>query len=148
MDVLLEVKKLVYPEMDRIELKLHSNRVYDPQGTKEDEIAPLVSVYNYRDELGVGHLRGRIFVFTTNICEPPTIGVTNDNTCFYIQTEIPDENKNKTPEYYRLWYFDLKIPTGYMVYQICVFNILADPKTSRGTVTTVQSTTPPPPPMS
>ncbi len=117
---------------------------------KGNEIAPLVSAEQYikpldplatvESAVNVNVLKVRILVFASNKLTAPIIGVTDNYTTFYIQE---GSSGNGDGSKYNLYYFHFDLETGYPVNQITVFNNISDPKTSRGTVTTVQSTTPP-----
>lgn len=116
------------------------------------EIAPLVSAECYPGTIllndvpiAVTMLRVRIMVFVNSADQEPVVGVTDDNTCFYIQTSPPKVPNNvaEGQATYNMYYIHFNRVVEFPLTQITVFNNLSDPKTSRGTVTTVQSTTPP-----
>lgn len=115
---------------------------YPIESDPTKEVAPLVTADNYT-WADKAHLRVRIIVFSSSLYLEPIIGVTNNNSFFYIQEGDKVQPDIPVPAPYNVYYFHVELITDYLVNEITVFNNLADPKTSRGTVTTVQSTTPP-----
>lgn len=133
--VIIEVRQLEFKPVQLIP-KTHM------EGDPETERAPLVTADNYTLD-GQAHLKVRIVVFSSSIYSEPIIGVTNNNSFFYIQEGPKVEPAEWNPVPYNVYYFEFELKTNYLVNEITVFNNFSDPKTSRGTVTTVQSTTPP-----
>lgn len=92
-------------------------------------IAPLVSAVYINDAVNF-----RIVVFIdSNNTKAPTFGVDSNNTDFYLEYDSREE----VPKSYTAWYIDVFYTCKY-VDKVTVYNQDTDPKTSRGTVTTVQ----------
>ena len=109
--------------------KLPASLVKAPIEDFSKPIAPLVSVEYIKDAVNF-----RIVVFIdSNNTKAPTFGVASNDTDFYLQYD----SKEEVPKSYTAWYIDVFYTSEY-VDKVTVYNQDTDPKTSRGTVTTVQ----------
>lgn len=100
--------------------------------------APMVSAF-YDESIKGIHFR--ISFFSSGGQEEPIIAVAENNTDFYILyqegTVLPAAC---------VWYFEFVYPCEY-IDRVTVYNHYIDPKTSRGTITIVQSAEPPRKPL-
>lgn len=98
-------------------------------------IAPLTTIVALEDEDKNLSLFFRIVVFIdSENHEPPTFGVDiNNNSHFYVSFSL----ESRIPKYYSAWYIEALYPMNSTVDTITVFTQNDDPRTSRGTVTTV-----------
>lgn len=95
-------------------------------------IAPLVTALYVKDALTF-----RIVVFIdSSSTKEPTFSVDKNNSDFYVQYDFKEE----LPTSYTAWYIYVSYISTY-INTITVYNSDIDPKTSRGTETTVQQAT-------
>jgi hypothetical protein len=102
-------------------------------------IAPTVTVVGIKDDLDKINLFFRIVVFIDSDCiQSPVFSIDeNKVTDFYVSFNLPE----KTPTKYTAWYIEAIYPYNQFE-DLTVYLLNEDPKTSRGTVTTVIIETP------
>lgn len=103
-------------------------------------IAPLITVTALEDESRNTNLFFRMVVFIDSKNEKaPTFGVdTDENSEFYVSFSLASQ----IPKEYSAWYIEALYPVNLPIGPITVYTQNDDPRTSRGTVTTVIIETP------
>ncbi len=102
-------------------------------------IAPTVTVVGVKDDLGKINFFFRIVVFIDSDCtHPPIFSIDEDKgTDFYVSFNLSE----KAPINYTAWYIEALYPYNQLK-DLTVYLLNEDPRTSRGTVTTVIIETP------
>lgn len=102
-------------------------------------IAPSITVNGVKDSLGNINCFFRIVVFIDSDCILPPVFSIDENkvTDFYVSFNLPE----KVPTKYTAWYVEAVYPYNQFK-DLTVYLLNEDPRTSRGTVTTVIIETP------